>query len=70
MDEIFFEEERDSRFSGDTAFLKHSRLPDQVKSVSMLFRARWWSVSMPYSHLLPPVFPSPCTLPGSSRDLY
>ena len=50
MDEIFSEEECDGRFSGDTAFLKHSRLPDQVKFVRVLFRVRWWSVYMPYRH--------------------
>lgn len=70
MDEIFSEEERASRFSGDTAFVKHSRLPDQVKSVRTLFIARWWSVYMPYSHCLPMSFPSSCTLPGDSCAPY
>ena len=46
MDEIFHEEERDSRFSKDTAFLKPSRQPDQVTSLCMLFRVRWCSADM------------------------
>ena len=49
MDDIFSEEEHNSRFSGDTAFVKPSRLPDQVRLLRMLFRVRWWSVYMLYS---------------------
>ena len=61
MDAIFAEEEHDSRFS-DIAFLKQSRLPDQVKSLCMLFRVRWWSVHMPQGSCCPKVslLPAPC----------
>ena len=62
MDDIFNEEEHESRFA-DTAFLKKlSRLPDQVKYLRMLLRVRWWGVCMLYSYWLPLSFPSPCTL--------
>ena len=63
MDDIFHEEEQDSRFSTDTAFLKHYRLPDQVQLPAHALLCRmlgFWTCLMDTCSPKVSLLPAPC----------